>query len=147
MKKNISITNFTISDLESINHILEKDFDEFWNSNILKSDLENSSCIYLCCKDNSEIIGFGGIKIILDTAELNNIVIKKSKRGLGYSSLLLKDLIQKALENQCKKINLEVSRNNIVAIKLYEKFGFKQVGLRPKYYSGVDALLYTLSIN
>ena len=141
---NISIEKFDISDLEQIRDNLENEFDDFWNPNILENELNNSSSTYLCCKLNSEIIGFAGITIVLDTAELNNIVIKKSKRGNGYSSLLLKELIKIAKEKKCKKINLEVASNNNIAVKLYEQFGFKQVGTRLKYYNGIDALLFTL---
>lgn len=141
--KNILIEPFTLSDLETISSELEIEFDDFWNYNILKENLENPSSIYLCCKSDSEIVGFAGISIILDTAELNNIVIKKSQRGKGLSSLLLEELIKIAKSRGCKRINLEVAKSNEIAINLYKKFGFKQVGLRPGYYNGIDALLFT----
>lgn len=144
--KNVIIRNFTIEDLNSIKDILENEFDNFWNCSILEKELQNDSSIYLCCVCNSEIIGFAGISVILDTAELNNIVIKKTERGKGFSPLLLNELIKTAKSKNCKIINLEVASNNEIAIKLYEKFGFKQVGLRPKYYGEADALLYTLLI-
>ena len=142
--ENVLIEKFTLSDLNLIKDTLETDFDDFWNYNILEKELQNDSSIYLCCKVNSEIVGFAGISIVLDTAELNNIVIKKDKRGNGYSSFLLDGLIKIAESRGCKNFNLEVASNNIVAINLYKKFGFKQVGMRPKYYNEVDALLYTL---
>lgn len=144
--ENIVIAPFSLSDLESISDILEKEFDNFWNYNILKSELQNPSCIYLCCKINNEIIGFAGVTIILDTAELNNIVIKKSERGKGFSSIILEELIKYSKLHNCTKINLEVANTNEAAINLYKKFEFKQVGLRSKYYNGTDALLFTLDI-
>lgn len=143
---NISIEKFDISDLEQIRDTLENEFDDFWNSNILERELNNDTSIYLCCKLDSEIIGFAGITIILDTAELNNIVIKKNKRGNGYSSLLLKELIKISKSRNCTKFNLEVASNNKIAINLYKNFGFKQVGTRPNYYHSADALLFTLDI-
>ena len=146
MKNSLIIEPFTTQSLNKICDVLEIEFDNFWNYNILKSELENTSSIYLCCKQDDEIIGFAGISIVLDTAELNNIVIRKNKRGQGYSSFLLKMLIKSAKSHGCNKINLEVSSKNIIAIKLYTNFGFKQVGLRPGYYRGVDALLFTLDI-
>lgn len=143
---NFTIEKFTLSDLMSIKDILEKEFDDFWNFSILEKELTNDSSIYLCCKIDSEIVGFAGISVVLDTAELNNIVIKKEQRGKGYSFLLLKELIKIAKSKGCTKINLEVAINNEIAIKLYNKIGFKQVGIRPNYYNGIDALLFTLSI-
>lgn len=145
--ENVLIEKFTLLDLNLVHDTLETEFDDFWNYNILEKELKNDSSVYLCCKVNSEIVGFAGISIILDTAELNNIVIKKTKRGNGYSSLLLKELLQFAKSKNCKTFNLEVASNNMIAIHLYKKFGFEQVGLRPKYYNGTDALLFSLKIN
>lgn len=144
--KDIVIEKFTLKDLNEIKKTLQSDFDDFWTYNILENELKNESSIYICCKYNAEIVGFAGITIVLDTAELNNIVIKKTKRGNGYSSLLLKKLIDIAVQKKCNFFNLEVASNNEVAINLYKKFGFKQVGIRPNYYNGADALLLTLEI-
>ena len=146
MKNNFEITTMNIDDLNSISEILETDFDNFWNYSILKKELEDSNSTYIICKNNSEIIGFAGITLILDTAELNNIVVKKSYRGYGISSLILEKIIDIAKTNNCKHINLEVSSLNTIAINLYKKFKFKQVGLRPNYYKNSDALLFTLDI-
>lgn len=144
--ENVLIEKFTLSDLDLIKDVLETDFDDFWNYNILKKELQNDSSIYLCCKVNSEIVGFAGISIVLDTAELNNIVIKKIQRGNGYSTVLLKELINIATQKKCKFFNLEVASNNKIAINLYKKFGFEQVGIRPNYYNKDDALLLTLKL-
>ena len=90
----MEIRQMSLKDLDSISPILTTEFDNFWNSNILKDELKNPNSIYLVYEDNGEIIGFGGITIILDIAELNNIVIRKSFRGNGFSSIILEKLIQ-----------------------------------------------------
>ena len=73
--ENVLVEKFTLSDLNLIKNTLETDFDDFWNYNILKKELQNDSSIYLCCKVNSEIVGFTGMSIVLDTAELNNNIL------------------------------------------------------------------------
>ena len=76
-----------------------------------------------------------------------NLITKKDKRNLGFGKLLLNELINFAKQKKCKKINLEVNENNKSAINLYESFNFKSVGLRKKYYKGIDnAVLMTLNI-
>ncbi len=139
----MEIKKMTLADLNSISSNLETDYDNFWNINILKKELQDSNSSYFIFKDKDEIIGFAGITIILDIAELNNIVIKKSFRGNGFSSLLLEELINYSKQNKCSKINLEVSKNNTIALNLYKKFGFTEVGVRKKYYNGIDAILLT----
>ena len=67
-----------------------------------------------------------------------NIITKKTKRNLGFAKILLKELIDLSKNNNCKTITLEVNENNKYAICLYESYGFKQIGLRKKYYNNTD---------
>ena len=78
----ISIMN--LSDLNEIKSILDTEFDNFWNYNIFKSELENPNSTYFIIKQSSQIIGFIGILTIFDTAEITNIVVKKAFRGKRY---------------------------------------------------------------
>lgn len=146
MKNNVLISKMTKEDLNSIANILQSDFDDFWNYNILSNELNSSNSIYLVAKINDEIIGFAGITLILDEAEINNIVIKKDFRKNGYSKILLQNLIDLSKKQNIKKINLEVNIENIIAINLYHSFNFKDVGLRKGYYEGKDAILMSLFI-
>ena len=140
---NIIIEEMNLSHLESIKDILETDFDDFWNYNVFKTELNNKNSKYIIAKINNEIVGFAGIEIIIDTADITNIVVKKSFRGRHISTILLKNIIEIAKSNNCNTINLEVNCNNLIAINLYKKFNFKQVGLRKNYYNGQDGLLFT----
>ena len=92
----------------------------------------------------NEIIGFAGFKAICDEAEIMNIVVRKSARGTGIGSLLLEHLLLEAHNSGVTVVNLEVDSSNFVAIKLYEKFGFRQVGFRKGYYGDDGAVLMTL---
>lgn len=144
---NIVIENMTPKQLESISDILETEFDNFWTYNILKNELNNPHSKIIVAKINDEIVGFSSVSILLDTAEITNIVIKKIYRGKGFSSVLLKEIIDTAKSNNCKYLNLEVNSNNIIAINLYKKFNFKQVGLRKNYYTNGDAILFTKNLS
>lgn len=143
----IKISTMLLSDLEEIKNTLQKDFDDFWNYEIFKQELVNNNSSYLVLRYDNEIVCFGGLKKILDTADIMNIVTKKSHRNMGFAKLLLKELINLAKEEKLKFITLEVNEHNKPAIHLYETFNFKQVGLRKKYYKGTDnAILMTLNI-
>ena len=79
--------------------------------------------------------------------EIMNIVVRKDKRNLKIGSELLKETLKIATKLKCKSIILEVNKNNIPAIRLYDKYGFKAVGVRKKYYNNIeDAILMKLSI-
>ncbi len=81
---NFEVSIMNLSDLNEIKNILEAEFDNFWNYNIFKSELENPNSIYFVAKQDSQIIGFIGILKIYDTAEITNIVVKKVFRGKRY---------------------------------------------------------------
>lgn len=132
------IEKMTFIDFENIKEKLQEDFDEFWNANILKSELESENSKYIVAKENNEIIGFAGIIVTPVDVEITNIVTKKSKRKKGIGKSLLDKLIEMAKELKSETISLEVNEKNNIAIQLYEKCGFEKVGLRKKYYNGID---------
>ena len=145
MLKKIDIQEMSLNDLEKIKDILISDFDDFWNYNILKDELESPNSKYIIAKTNDgEIIGFAGIKVIVDTADIMNIVVKKSWRNQGVGNLLLSNLISICKISNLSSLSLEVNEDNLPAIHLYEKFGFKQIGVRKNYYQDKDGLIMSL---
>ncbi len=141
------IHTMNVSDLEEIKENLFEDFDNFWNYEIFKEELVNNNSSYLVARYNDEIVCYGGIKIVLDVADVMNIVTRKDKRNMGFGKFILNELINISKEENCTSITLEVNENNKPAIHLYEHFGFEQVGLRKKYYAGLDnAILMTLNL-
>ena len=130
-----------IQDLEEIKDVLLSDFDNFWSYEVLREELLSDSSLYIVAKKQNEIIGFAGIKIIIDEADIMNIVVKKSYRNNGIGSLLLENLILISNKNNLNFINLEVDCKNTIAINLYKKFGFEEISLRKNYYKNNDAMI------
>lgn len=133
----IEISKMTLDDFEQIKDILQEEFDEFWKPSILKSELESLNSKYIVAKENDKIVGFAGIILLPDDAEITNIVTKKSDRKKGIGNLLLAKIIEMARKER-NVISLEVNEKNEIAIKLYKKYGFEKVGIRKKYYNGID---------
>ena len=147
LEEKIEITHMRKEDIETISPIFDTQFDRFWNINNLKNDFENSNATYFVARLDDEIVGFAGFLKILDEANIMNIVTKIDKRSLGIGSKLLEKLILSAKEQNCKSITLEVDAKNYTAIHLYEKFNFKRIGLRKKYYNNTDdAILMSINL-
>ena len=143
----IEMHTMKLSDLEEIKNILQTDFDDFWNFEIFKEELVNNNSSYLVLRYDNEIVCFGGIKIILDEANIMDIVTRKDKRNQGFARFVLNELINISKEQNCTSITLEVNENNLPAIHLYELFNFKKVGRRKNYYkNGNTAILMTLKL-
>lgn len=131
---NFQISTMTLEDFENIQDIFTSDFDSFWSPSILKQELLCDNSYFIVAKNKSEIIGFAGFKALLDTADLMNIVVKKSYRNQGIGSLLLKELMHLFYSFSLSSLYLEVNENNFPAIRLYQKFGFKKIDVRKNYY-------------
>ena len=89
-EKNITIEKMQLSDLSNID--LPK-FDDFWNISILKDELKSQTSEFVCAKIENQVIGFAGIKIVLDTADIMDIAIKEEFRRQGIATLLLNNIL------------------------------------------------------
>lgn len=143
----LNFSKMNLNDLNIISPILQSDFDDFWNENILESELENENSYYIVAKENDDIVGFGGLWKSIDDIHITNIVTKKNLRNKGIGNAILNELINQAKNFGYPIITLEVNENNIPAISLYKKFGFKEVGIRKRYYNNTDnAIIMNLDL-
>lgn len=100
--------------------------------------------------DNDAIQGFYiGEKVAVE-ASLFNIGVAPKAQGQGYGQQLMQHFIAQAQDLEALDCWLEVRQSNANAIKLYEKCGFIQTGLRPSYYPAAtgreDAILMALPL-
>lgn len=143
----LKIEQMTLDTLNSIQNILFTDFDNFWTYSAFKQELNSENSYFIVAKNNGEIVGFAGIKVILDEADIMNIVVKKPFRHNGIGSVLLEHLISYAKNLNLKTVTLEVNEHNLSAIKLYDKFNFNHIGIRKKYYNGEnDAIIMSKNL-
>lgn len=113
----------------------------------LKNDLESTNTIYLVLLDNENIIGYIGLELLVDHADITGIAILSEYRKKGLASYLLNTAIEKCREMNLDNIFLEVRTSNLPAINLYKKLGFEKISIRNNYYSnGEDALIFVLNL-
>ena len=93
--------------------------------------------------DSDAVIGFAGLWLMIDDAHITIIASHPDYRGHGVGELLLSSLIGIAYEIGARMVSLEVRVSNTVAQNLYHKYGFRQNGIRRRYYSDnhEDALI------
>ncbi len=100
--------------------------------------------------DLASIVGFAGLWLMLDESHVTTIAVHPDYRGRGVGELLLSSLIDLSYEIGARNVTLEVRVSNMVAQNLYRKYGFKEAGVRRRYYSDnhEDALImWTDDIN
>ena len=143
----IKIEKMEKEHLEQIKDILQTEFDEFWNADVLAKELENPLSTYIVAINQDDVVGYAGLWEPIDEGHVTNIVTRKNNRGNKIATKMLEELINIAKSKNLKCVTLEVNVHNDIAINLYKKYDFKKVGKRPKYYKGVDdALIMTLEL-
>lgn len=139
----LQITDMTFDDFKILEPIFNTEFDDFWNVENLKSELENPNSKCIVAKLDDKIIGFACVWFSFDDAHITNIVVHKNFRHKGIGSILLEKLIE--LAKIKSSLTLEVNTKNEFAYKLYLKYGFENLGIRKKYYKNLyDAYIMTL---
>ncbi len=108
--------------------------DKPWNATDF-ADLKKSGCEIIASQN-----GFVVYRKILDEAEIITIGVHPDARQTGIASAMLGIVEGELRKAGVKSIFLEVAENNHPARKLYEHNGYVQIGVRPKYYDGIDAI-------
>ena len=98
--------------------------------------------------EDPEILGYAGILMVPDEADITKISVRKDMRRQGIGAALLEELKARAPGHGLRKIFLEVRKSNEAAIRLYKKCGFIQVGERKRYYNDPveDALVMVVEL-
>ena len=130
---------------------LERDLfgDECWTVAMFWSELaEPETRFYLVARDGAEIIGYAGLCAYPEESFVQTIAVKRERQGTGIGTRLLTALIDEARRRDEPMVGLEVRADNMVAQRLYQGFGFEQVGIRKGYYqpSDTDAVLMVLNL-
>lgn len=84
--------------------------------------------------EQDRIVGICGVKKIFEEGEISNVAVHPGYRGRGISRRMLEMLIREAREDGVESFTLEVRAGNRPAISLYESFGFRTEGIRPRFY-------------
>ncbi len=111
--------------------------------NIIENNIEISTINYYGILDGDNLIGYMCFSSILETCDLESIVVHKDYTRKNIATLLLKFLISFCRTNSIYNIFLEVDESNLPAISLYEKFNFTKIDERKNYYkNGNTAYIY-----
>ena len=133
-------------DLQELMQIENKCFSRPYSSESFLQDLRGDKVKAFVKILNEKIVGFISLYIFLDEANLQQIAVLEDFRRKGIASELIEYSVEYLKQNKVKKFYLEVNETNFVAIKTYEKFGFKQVVTRKNYYGNQSAVVYELML-
>ena len=132
-------------DAKALSDLDKKCFSVPWSEKSFKDESRNEIAFYFVAKEDGKIIGYAGFWHVADEGDITNIAVAPEYRRRGIGGKLLEEIIKTAANKRLVLLTLEVRQSNRVAIALYERYGFKRIGSRKKYYKDPeeDALIMT----
>lgn len=130
----LQIRNMTAEDISAVHEIEVASFSVPWSREILEESFESENNKFLVAIFDGKLAGYINLWYVLDEATVANIAVAGAFRKQGIAAALMENALNEAEENGMSAVTLEVRVSNEPAIRLYEKFGFESVGLRPDYY-------------
>jgi ribosomal-protein-alanine N-acetyltransferase len=141
IEKSITIRPLGYSDLPQVIAIERRSFPTPWSLAMFVLELSKPSGVCLAAVEGKTLVGYLVCSRYDRVWHLMNIAIDPSARRRGLATTLLEEMLDRA--GRDASYTLEVRTSNAPAIALYERFGFRAAGTRPRYYSdtGEDALI------
>jgi len=142
----LAIEPMTTADLAAVQEIERLSFTTPWPAHAYRTELEsNRLATYLVVRVDGRVVAYAGMWLMVDEAHITTFAVHPSWRRRRIAGRLLIALLDLARQRHAREATLEVRLSNIPARRLYEKFGFRPVGIRPRYYSddNEDALIMT----
>jgi ribosomal-protein-alanine N-acetyltransferase len=142
----LRIEAMRLQDLDEVQRIELASFSTPWPSNAYRSELEtNRLASYVVARIDGRVVAYGGMWLMADEAHITTFAVHPGWRRQRIGERLLLAFLDLARDRHAREATLEVRLSNVAARRLYEKYGFRPVGLRPRYYSdnNEDALIMT----
>ncbi len=142
----VRIEPMRTADLPEVEAIERASFTTPWPPNAYRSELEdNRLASYLVARIGDRVVAYAGMWLMVDEAHITTFAVHPSWRRRRIGERLLLAMLDLAATRRAREATLEVRVSNLAARRLYEKYGFRPVGIRPRYYSddGEDAIVMT----
>lgn len=134
----VTIREMTMDDVAQVCVLEEMAFSMPWHKESFIEMIENKDALYLVVEEDmvpGKVIACCGLLSIVGEGDITNVVVHPDERKKGVAYRMLTDLLARGeKEFGIKEFTLEVRQSNIGAIRLYEKLGFSQEGVRKNFY-------------
>ncbi|ALS79719.1 ribosomal protein S18-alanine N-acetyltransferase [Planococcus kocurii] len=150
MNETVSFRKMTLEDLDAVYEIEVLSFTLPWTKDAFYHEMvTNEHAYYVIAETQEGIVGYCGMWLVMDEAHVTNIAIHPDQRGKKLGGGLMQAAIDTAKEQGAVLMTLEARVSNTVAQNLYRKLGFKNGGIRKRYYTDnyEDAIVMWVNFN
>jgi [ribosomal protein S18]-alanine N-acetyltransferase len=145
-----SIDPMRTADLDAVMEIERLSFKSPWSRQVFVEELARDFAHVDLVRDaeNGEVVAFANYWLVADELHILNVSTHPRARRAGHATRLLAHMIDFARREICRCLTLEVRRSNTAAQRLYRRFAFRAIGVRPRYYAEdqEDAIVMLLDL-
>jgi len=145
-----AIEPMTAGDIDAVMEIERLSFRSPWSRQVFLEEMARDFAHVDIVRDavTGEVVAFGNYWLVADEVHVLNIATHPQARRAGHASRMLAHMIDFARREICRCVTLEVRRSNAVAQRLYRRFAFRAIGVRPHYYAEdqEDAIVMLLDL-
>ena len=166
-KPNLVLRYMTEADLSQVMEIDQQSFEIPWSEKSYRYEMNESNQSFMVVLEWSReriatrwqrwlnihpyvehrIIGYGGMWFIAGEAHISTIAVHPKGRGHGWGEILLAGMVQRGIVLGAEEAALEVRVSNKRAQKLYEKYEFRTVDVKKRYYRNNNEDAYDMRLN
>ncbi|PCI40031.1 MAG: ribosomal-protein-alanine N-acetyltransferase [Thiotrichales bacterium] len=156
MSQELHFKLLEVSDLTDIMEIERQTAKSPWSASMMRDSLRaahNRVWGVFESVEEKQLIGYAVVSVVIDEAEVLSININNNLQHKGYGKHLVSFVIKQMMVHKVQNVFAYVRVSNKPAKSLFEKFGFKQISTREKYYPAnktavsEDAIVFGLDIS
>lgn len=143
VRREMRIIQMTADQVSQVAELEKICFSDPWSENSIAYELTNPLSLWLVAVEDERVAGYVGSQSVMGESDMMNVAVHPDFRRRGIAEQLVTELIALLADMGNHSLTLEVRTSNAVAISLYEKLGFTQIGIRKNYYRNPreDALI------
>ena len=153
-QKQVQVRPFRREDQDAVLSLQEEFIEEFfpefledprlheWNRDVydIYSSYMESDGIFWVVEKGVEVVGMGGIKISEGAPVISRVRVRKTERGKGLGTLLLRHMEEYCFKKGYKKILVDTENHMVAAVKLYEGHNYRRIR---ESIEKIDGKIYT----
>jgi [ribosomal protein S18]-alanine N-acetyltransferase len=146
----VAVAPLERDDIDAIMEIERLSFSAPWSRDAIDEELARAWARIDVVRDEADgtVTAFANYWLVADELHILNLATHPRERRRGHATRLLAHMIDVARRQPCRLMTLEVRRSNAAAQRLYRRFAFRAVGVRPNYYAEdqEDAIVMLLEL-
>jgi len=153
-QEKVQVRPFRREDQDAVLSLQEEFIEEFfpeflddprlheWNRDVydIYSYYMRSAGTFWVIEKGTEVVGMGGIKISEGSPVISRVRVRKTERGKGWGTILLRHMEEYCFKEGYKKILVDTENHMVAAVKLYEGHNYRRIR---ESIEKIDGKIYT----